>query len=138
LALGEGGLWATHVTNGGIKGAVTQVDPTSGQVLATIPLDKSPTSMAVGNGAVWVANEYGTLTRIDPRTHTLTTFQVDHPLQGVALGDGVIWVSTVAPDGLLRLSLPPERRTGPRTVAISRMLLPSRTCSGVSVRPAGD
>jgi hypothetical protein len=99
-------LCAAGVPTAGIKGAVTQVDPASGQVLATIPLDKPPSGMAVGNGAVWVANEYGTLTRIDPRAHTLTTFDVGHPLHGVALGDGVIWVSTVAPDGLLRLALP--------------------------------
>ena len=73
LAAGEGGVWATLL--GGLSapgtnppGRVAVIDPATGEA-ATDPVrvGARPSGVAVGEGAVWVANAGdGTLTRIDP------------------------------------------------------------------------
>jgi streptogramin lyase len=73
LAAGEGGVWATLV--GGIRppastprpGRVALLDPTSLDVPAQpVRVGDRPAGVAVGEGAVWVANSAsGSVTRID-------------------------------------------------------------------------
>ena len=61
-------------------------DPSVGQ---------GPTAVAVGEGAVWVANtQDDTVSRIDPRTAAVTqTIPVGRRPTGVAAGDGAVWVA---------------------------------------------
>ena len=52
---------------------VSRIDPESGQVVDTIEVGDEPEGIAVGGGAVWVANAAGgTVTRIDPKGGTST------------------------------------------------------------------
>ena len=68
---------------------------------ARVPLSRprrsgqGPTAVAVGGGAVWVANtQDGTVSRIDPRTATVThTIPVGRRPTGVAAGAGAVWVA---------------------------------------------
>ena len=51
--------------------------------------------MAVGDGAVWVADESdGTLQRIDPSNGDITdTLDVPNHPAAVAVGEGAVWVA---------------------------------------------
>ncbi|MFL5799927.1 MAG: hypothetical protein ACJ77A_18615 [Actinomycetota bacterium] len=55
--------------------SVVRVDPSTHEVIATIPVHEQPGGMGVGADAVWVMN-YGdnSLTRIEPGTNDATTF----------------------------------------------------------------
>ena len=49
--------------------AVGAISPSGGAIRAVVPLGTSPSAVAAGDGAVWVANyNAGTVSRIDPRT----------------------------------------------------------------------
>ena len=86
-AFGAGAVWAV------VKDSVVRVDPITGDV-ATIPLDGSGDSVAVGSGAVWVIDNLGgTITRIDPRTNEITGHaSLTGNLSEVVTGGGLVWV----------------------------------------------
>jgi YVTN family beta-propeller protein len=101
LAFGEGGIWVTMAafdptTFDAIAGSVERLDPVSGQVVANIPVGKSPQAIATSPGAIWVANYLdGTVSRIDPTTNTLVaTITVDGEPNGIAFGSGAVWVTS--------------------------------------------
>lgn len=60
-----------------------------------IAVGDGPVALAVGAGAVWVANSGdGTVSRIDPRTnHVIATIPVGHRPQGIAIAAGAVWVT---------------------------------------------
>ena len=66
------------------------------------PGRSTPSGIAVGAGAVWVANNFGgTVSRIDPKTDTVVdTIHVGNGPSGVAVGYGSVWV-TNSSDGTL-------------------------------------
>jgi YVTN family beta-propeller protein len=74
--------------------AVGAVSP-SGAVRAVVPLGTSPSSLAGGDGSVWVTNgDAGTVVRVDPRTHTVVeTLPVGSSPSGIAAGAGAVWVA---------------------------------------------
>ena len=75
--------------------AVGAISPTGGAVRAVVPLGTSPSSLAAGGGAVWVANyNQGTVSRIDPGLRTVVdTLQVGSTPTGLAVGAGAVWVT---------------------------------------------
>jgi YVTN family beta-propeller protein len=112
VAVGEGGVWALAGVG------VMRIDPARNEVVATIPIAQTlngrgytSTAIAVGNGAVWVANWYsafsefsptrhiprpraGTVSRIDPESNAvIATITVGRDPFGVAVGDGAVWVT---------------------------------------------
>jgi DNA-binding SARP family transcriptional activator/ABC-type branched-subunit amino acid transport system substrate-binding protein/DNA-binding beta-propeller fold protein YncE len=76
---------------GGSAGAL---DPRTGDLLATIPLGTSPTSIAVGEGSVWVLDaDDRTVSQIDPRKRKLVrTFSTGSTPTDLAVGAGAIWI----------------------------------------------
>ena len=49
----------------------------NGQVTQALPVDAQPTSVAVGDGSIWVASATtGTLFRINPRSHSVIPIPV--------------------------------------------------------------
>ena len=60
-----------------------------------------PVDVAVGAGAVWVANSRdGTVSRIDPQSKkVVATIHVGGSLRGIAVGAGAVWVSVQAREG---------------------------------------
>lgn len=59
----------------------------------TIGVGRQPTTVAVGEGAVWVANQVGnSVTRIDPRTNrAVATVPVSSGVADVAVGRDAVW-----------------------------------------------
>jgi DNA-binding beta-propeller fold protein YncE len=64
-----------------------------------VPLNHTPVDIAIGKGAVWTANEDGTVSRVDPTTGSPSQTiplgkypRVAYPVQ-LAAGGGVVWVA---------------------------------------------
>jgi YVTN family beta-propeller protein len=111
VSIGEGSVWAI----GGF--GIVRIDPATNTVLATIPVAQgiagrcpTPSAVAVGEHAVWVANEFqtfspiglsnkpapkrGTVSRIDPETNAVVvTIPVGHDPFAIAVADGAVWVA---------------------------------------------
>ena len=75
---------------------VARIDPVKNRVVATIKVGREPLSVAVGGGAVWVANTIDrTVTRIDPVTNLPTkTIRLGSSPEAITAGDGSVWVAT--------------------------------------------
>ena len=92
FALGQGGSGGSAEV---APNSVAVIDPESNQVVGFVPVGIRPSTIAVGEGAVWVANlDDRTLSRIDPNTRTVLG---NLPLQatptGIAVGFGAVWVA---------------------------------------------
>jgi YVTN family beta-propeller protein len=75
--------------------AVAAIDVSSNRLVADVPVGSGPTSVAVGEGSVWVTNAQDrSVTRIDPRTSAvLQRIDVGGDPSGVAVGAGAVWVA---------------------------------------------
>ena len=101
LATSGDGLWVTDGT-----GRVTAVGP-AGRI-RTVRAGGQATGLAAGGGSVWVASTAtGTLTRIDPRRHTvMATIQVGERPYAVAATPQVIWVAVLGQPGVMHPPAP--------------------------------
>jgi hypothetical protein len=116
LAFGEGGVWVGGWDRRG--GLVTRLDPSTGQVVATVRVPHGGGDVAVGSGAVWAAGvdcvgrhpddpdvcltEPG-VSRIDPGSgRVAATVTIPLPagtprdtahVSAVAVGEGAVWVA---------------------------------------------
>jgi virginiamycin B lyase len=80
--------------------SVTRIDPATGAVVATIPVPKTPTSIAFGADSVWVCSQTGGamgLTRIDPVMNRIVA-QID---VGASAGYQCDWVQFSSLTGAL-------------------------------------
>ncbi|HYB46249.1 MAG TPA: BTAD domain-containing putative transcriptional regulator [Streptosporangiaceae bacterium] len=75
--------------------AVGAISPSGGAIRAVVPLASSPSAVAAGDGAVWVASyNQGTVSRIDPATRAVVqTIQAGTTPSGIAVGAGAVWVA---------------------------------------------
>lgn len=91
VAAGEGGVWVTF-----FEGQVHRIDPLTLAVAATLRTATHARSISAGNGAVWVGNgDLRRLTRIDPRTNTVTGHVVtEFAVYDVAMTRTAVWVAT--------------------------------------------
>jgi hypothetical protein len=66
----------------------------SGLVVAgRVALPGQPAAVAIGEGAVWVLLEHGTLLRVDPDRHRVTgRLELGAPMGPLAVGAGAVWV----------------------------------------------
>jgi YVTN family beta-propeller protein len=71
------------------------IDTTSDGLVGQVPLGVRSGPVAVGEGAVWVANaEAGTVTRVDPAARrVLQRISVGRQPAGVVAGGGAVWVA---------------------------------------------
>jgi len=94
-----GGLSAISPNSVGV------VDPASNELVAEIPVGIDPESVAVGAGAIWVANvEDETVSRIDPATHERgRTIDVGDYPSDVVVSRGTVWVALGALAELTRI-----------------------------------
>src|SRR5262249_35257811 len=78
-------------------GAVVRVDLASRQVEETVPLDGSPSTLAVGGGSVWAATVPGNIVyRIDQATERVTDripLPRDAHVEALVYGFGRLWVA---------------------------------------------
>ncbi|HEY2959826.1 MAG TPA: hypothetical protein VGM21_16710 [Actinomycetota bacterium] len=126
-------LVAGRLTAGGLSGdeapapAVTLAPATSeppSPVISAIMLRAGRHRLAFGAGTVWVANDDGTVNRIDPTAgHITATIQVasEHAgLRGAAVGAGGVWVPVANPGGLARIDAASNRVVA--TIPLGRSL----------------
>ena len=75
--------------------ALELIDADGESIEAEIPVDAAPTSVARGEGAIWVTNSNdGTVSRIDPVTRSVRqTIGVGSTPSGIAVGAGAVWVA---------------------------------------------
>lgn len=104
VAADDDAVWVAHWETG----AVTRVDPTTGQVVASVQLELPfdfgggpnrrlfiPNFMAVGHGSVWVSTARGAVARIDVATNAVVDsieLTPPHPSQ-LAIGPTGVWVA---------------------------------------------
>jgi len=78
-------------------GSLIRIDPKTNQVVATIPVGRSPRHVTFGQGAVWIANhDDGTVSKVDPQTNAVaeTVGAGGAPEGIVAGGEGAaVWVA---------------------------------------------
>ena len=112
LATSGDGLWVTDGT-----GRVTAVGP-AGRI-RTVRIGGQATGLAAGGGSVWVASTAtGTLTRIDPRRHTvMATIRVGERPYAVAASPQVIWVAALGRPVVMHAPAP-----GPATGTLGWLL----------------
>jgi len=93
---GGGSLWAIVEVG---SGELWQFDPDTGSPSRTVYPGKDPGGLALGPGAVWVANQGDrTVSRIDPAAgKVVATVSVGQVPSAVAVGDGLVWVSVQKP-----------------------------------------
>jgi YVTN family beta-propeller protein len=93
FALGQGsGGGAVNVA----PNSLAVIDPASNRIVGSVEnVGLSPSAVAVGDGAVWVANLDGrTLSRVDTATRTLqATISLTATPTGVAVGMGSVWTA---------------------------------------------
>jgi YVTN family beta-propeller protein len=86
--------------------SVGVLDPGSGEVVATVGLEKSPGSVAASADAVWVTNpDVDTVTRIDPNEREIRdSIPVGENPSGIASGFGAMWVVESGGPSVSRIS----------------------------------
>ena len=103
---------AVEVSGGGAPAAphlgansLGEIDPASGKLVSQTAVGNGPRSIAVGEGAVWVANTVdGTVSRVSPgggQTDVLHSIGIP---SGVATGFGLVWVSDFSNRAVERIS----------------------------------
>jgi YVTN family beta-propeller protein len=97
--------------------SVAALDPHSGRLDAAIAVGVRPQAVAVGNGAVWVANTADeTVSRVDPRSLALVrTVPVGEYPSAIVVGEGAVWVASGPLGRLVKIDPAANRasRTGP-------------------------
>ena len=85
--------------------SVAVIDPSTNQVVRSVPVGARPTRIAIGGGALWTADFKGrTVSRIDLRTRrVVTTLGTGANPVGVAVGEGSVWVVGEFAGTLIRL-----------------------------------
>src|SRR5439155_22908185 len=90
LVTGAGALWVLQ----SVDGVLSKVDPQSGRTVQDISLSGTPSAVAIGFGAAWVADTNGIVSRIPLSGQGGTdTIEVGRHPNDVAIGDGVVWVA---------------------------------------------
>ncbi len=82
-------------TSGGGGGGAEALDTRTGKLLASVPLGTTPSSIAVGAGAVWVLDaDDKTISAIDQETRSLkgAPFSTTSTPTDIAAGAGALWI----------------------------------------------
>ena len=110
------------------------LDPRTGELLATIPLGTAPTSIAVGEGSVWVLDaDDRTVSQIDPKERAVVrTFSTGSTPTDLAVGAGAIWIGNGVRQG--RTALPESvSRFGPESAVVDETIPLSRASGATLV-----
>jgi DNA-binding SARP family transcriptional activator/DNA-binding beta-propeller fold protein YncE len=125
LVAGAAAAAAVLLTRGSERGpvvvepnSVAVVDPRSGGIVGQVRVGSRPVAIAIGQGAVWVANaDDGTVTRIDPSTRKIVqTIGTGTSASDIAVGEGAVWVASGSEGQLLRID--PRTNTVVRTILL--------------------
>jgi YVTN family beta-propeller protein len=100
ITLGEDAVWVA-----GGSGELVRIDLRSSHLTGGLPVGISPSAVAAGKGAVWVANAgSSTVSVVNPRTFSVVgNRSVGPDPRGVAVGEGAIWVTSYEDDTVTRI-----------------------------------
>ena len=124
VAVGAGAVWIE--AQGPLGDAVLRLDPTTGAVLAKVPIGRAnngssePSGIAVGEGYVWTTT-IDHLVRIDPKTNRVTgSVNVGEYAGPPVVRSGAVWVvgSSASSSGSRLV------RVDPRTMRITNKIAP--------------
>ena len=105
-----------------VRGAGAEaLDAKTGKLLATVPLGSSPSSVAVGAGAVWVLDaDDKTISAIDPKTRSREIFSSSSTPTDLAAGAGGLWIGNAFREGPFSATTYPKSvsRLDPETRAV--------------------
>jgi class 3 adenylate cyclase/streptogramin lyase len=94
VALGLGAAWYSASSGR----TLWKLDPQSLATSQTITVGNGPSGVAVGDGAVWVANSReGTVSRVNPNGGTPKTIKLGQPPGGIVDAYGAVWTSPGQP-----------------------------------------
>ncbi len=138
LALGVG-AWrlaggdAAHETAGAIA-----LDPETGELRETISFGTAPSTVAVGEGSIWVLDgDDKTVTQIDPETRRVRrVFSTSSRPTDIAAGAGAVWVGNGPIEGLTDMPESVSRIDPASGVVVDTIALPPAAGGHVYV-PAG-
>lgn len=93
FAVTDSGVWVITNNGGTSSGTLSRVDPTTGQVVADIPVAADSHGIAAAGAFVWVSSSAGnSVTQVDPRTNiVVATIPVDKGPRFIAGGEGGVW-----------------------------------------------
>ena len=123
------GLAAWRLVGGEVEhataGAVA-LDPDTGAVRKTISFGTSPSSVAVGEGSVWVLDgDDQTVTKIDPETSSVErVFSTSSRPTDIAAGAGAVWVGNGGSDDLSDMPVSVSRIDPASSVVVDTIDLP--------------
>jgi DNA-binding SARP family transcriptional activator/DNA-binding beta-propeller fold protein YncE len=93
IAVAAGGdfVWVLNANTG----SVTKIDPRTRSIVSTITvgIERAPAELAADAAALWVANEDGSLARVDAISEEVRFFDVGRMLRDVAVGEGGVWAT---------------------------------------------
>ena len=99
MAAGEGAIWALA------PASLWRIDSTTKRFVGSVPLGHSEegSSIATGDGAVWVVKPDGILLRVDPDSQSVaktiplgTLIYPADPYDALAVGEGSVWVAVTS------------------------------------------
>ncbi|MBA2742177.1 MAG: winged helix-turn-helix domain-containing protein, partial [Actinobacteria bacterium] len=101
--------------------SVAAIDAGSNRLVADVPVGNGPTSVAVGEGSVWVTNALDrSVSRIDPRASgVVQRIDVGGDPSGIAVGAGGVWVANSLDNTVLRIDPQTNREVQPIPVRVS-------------------
>ena len=121
IGSGLGSVWVAHR-----GGTVSRINPERRRVVARIVVGNEPRALAVGEGAVWVANAWwdGTVSRIDLANAETAKIPVGPGAVAIAAGAGAVWVANALDDTVVRID--------PATSAIKATIPVGRRPGGIA------
>jgi YVTN family beta-propeller protein len=121
LAADEAGAWAVNTAPFYKRGMLVRIDAATNRLQGRpVPLGRGPSGLAVGAGAVWVADALeGTVRRIDPlRGRIVARIRVGRQPYTLAFAAGSLWV-TNSDDGTVSRIDPATNRVA-ATIPVGR------------------
>jgi DNA-binding beta-propeller fold protein YncE len=71
--------------------AAAKIDPDTGKLTSVVTLPAIPIAIASGEGSIWVAEQGGVVSKIDPRTGHVQNIPVGQGLVGIAVSPRIVW-----------------------------------------------
>jgi hypothetical protein len=99
MAVGAGAIWVLA------PASLWRIDATTKRFVGSVPLGhrEEGSSMATGDGAVWVTTPEGTVLRVDTDSQTVaetiplgTVVYPADPFDPIAVGEGSVWVAVTS------------------------------------------
>jgi streptogramin lyase len=98
VVVDDGSVWVANTDSGNVDHFTT-----GGEELDPVIVDGHPRLMAAGFDRIWVANENGYVSAIDPATDDVEKIEVPGSPEAVAVGSDRVWVTTGTGDQLVAI-----------------------------------